>query len=275
MIESLLSFIFPNKCVFCKKALPVDAPICICGVCAPKIPYYAGDFLFEDSERGAGHAQNCDKIICALEYTGIVRDAIYRFKFQDRREYGVTLSAILCDRIEKARSGDGTGMGAGKGAEGNVRDGGGTGMGAGKGAEGNARGAGADVNGGVWRDSQFDIVTCVPLSGARMRERGYNQAAILARNAAKYFRTAYVENLLVRNESTLRQSALRHGERRVNAMLSFKVSDTGACRLREGSAHVLLIDDIATSMATVNACGAILKAAGARIVTGAVLAAAP
>ena len=224
MLDTILNSLYPLKCVFCADTLPVSAPIGVCGCCAELIPYFAGNFLFEDKARGAN---NCDKIICAMEFTHFVRGAISRFKFGGRRDYGIALAAILCDRI--GRTGD--------------------------------------------PREDYDLVTCIPLSRARMFERGYNQAAELAKYVSSYFNIAYAGDLLLRDENALRQSTLRRGERYENAKISYHVNVSKARSYSLNAARVLLIDDIATSMATINACGAIIKSAGAPEVTGAVLAA--
>ena len=101
MTDTLLGFLFPKKCVFCKKALPVDAPIGICEACAPRVPYFTGEFLFEDDGRNGGPSiakrNYCDRIVCALEYTRFVKSAISRFKFYGRRDYGMTFAALLME----------------------------------------------------------------------------------------------------------------------------------------------------------------------------------
>ena len=254
MSPSPLYLLFPKKCVFCEKALDMGAPICICGGCAALLPYYAGEYLFESGGASAANingdaklanisggaklanadsaasvsnaAKYCDRIVCALIYTGFVKSAVSKYKFYDRRDFGITFAALLCEKIAS--------VGAPRG---------------------------------------FDLAACVPLSRARMRERGYNQAAIIARYAADYFGVPFERGLLVRDEHALRQSTLRRGERRRNVQSAFWTDETRRDKCRLAGARVLLIDDVATSMSTLNACAAALKASGAADVTGAVLAA--
>ncbi|MCL2057919.1 MAG: hypothetical protein FWH01_02510 [Oscillospiraceae bacterium] len=289
------------------------------------MPYYTGDYLFvgAGAEAGAGMgigmgtgigsvtgsqaaavasgAGHCDRIICVLKYTGVVRSAISAYKFYGRRDYSRTFAALLCERIERV-------AGTGVGASGAGADGAGVGAGVSGVSTGGAGVAGLGAGGagaGSAGVGSYDFVTCVPLSRRRLHERGYNQAAILAKYSAAHLGLAFTDALLIRNEHALRQGALNRQERRVNAETAFGVDlensqggfMTGKFipyklipgrrlipgrimpgRHRPGEivldgARVLLIDDIATSMSTINACAATLKAHGAAEVTGAVLAA--
>ena len=248
MIAALSDVIFPKKCVFCGRALPVGAPVAICGGCAAVIPYYAGRYLYESGKGGA--EKTCDRIICALKYSGFVKIAVSRYKFYDRREYGMTFAAILCERIARAEEGSEC-------------------------ADGNTYGCnGAQYGDNEARVLSYDYVTCVPISRERLRERGYNQAAVLAIYAAKYFGIPFNGGLIERDEHALRQSALRRVERNINARTAYRLSDAEGRELIAG-ARILLIDDIATSMSTINACAAALKSGGAAEVVGAVLASPP
>ncbi len=113
-----------------------------------------------------------------------------------------------------------------------------------------------------------DTLVPVPLHPRRMRERGYNQSALLARELGKLINLPVVEDCLTRREPTPPQARTSTvAERRANVAGAF------ACRgqwLRDK--QVLLIDDVATSGATLEACAATLKAQGATSVWGLVVA---
>lgn len=106
-------------------------------------------------------------------------------------------------------------------------------------------------------------VVPVPTSAARIRQRGYNQAALLARAYATAAR-AEVVDALARVGSAGTQTALQPAARRANVAGAFEASDA-AKRVR--GAHVLLVDDVLTTGATVGECARVLATAGARRVS--------
>ena len=107
-----------------------------------------------------------------------------------------------------------------------------------------------------------DLIVPVPLHGRRERERGYNQAMLLAREVSK--RTGLpVEEALRRTEDTPPQvSMVGLDKRRANIEGAFEC--VGDVRGR----RVLLVDDVVTTGSTMGACAAPLKAAGASKVWG-------
>jgi len=113
-----------------------------------------------------------------------------------------------------------------------------------------------------------EVLVPVPLHQKRLRERGYNQSYLLARELGKLVNLPVVDDCLVRQRHTPPQARTPTvEERRRNVHGAF------ACRNRNLSdKQVLLIDDVSTSGATVDACAAALKAAGATSVWGLVLA---
>jgi ComF family protein len=103
----------------------------------------------------------------------------------------------------------------------------------------------------------------VPLAPSRERERGYNQSERLARALAGRWNVPAWCGVLERARSTETQTRLTPEERLANVSGAFRVRDSA--RLR--NAHVVLVDDVVTTAATLNACAAALFAAGARILS--------
>ncbi len=103
-----------------------------------------------------------------------------------------------------------------------------------------------------------DIVVPVPLHSARLRERGYNQAALLAREMARRVGLAVDEQVLVRRRATAPQVELNARQRKENVRAAFHCSDDGLTGKR-----VLLIDDVCTTGATLEACAVALYEGGA------------
>jgi ComF family protein len=112
-----------------------------------------------------------------------------------------------------------------------------------------------------------DLVTAVPLHPARRRERGYNQAWRLATALASRLGVPALEDVLVRVRHTPAQARLDPERRRRNLAGAFRVTEPQRYRHR----RVLIVDDVVTTGATLEACLGTLTAAGARPV-GAVLA---
>jgi len=113
----------------------------------------------------------------------------------------------------------------------------------------------------------------VPLSAARRRERGYNQSALLAGHLARRWHVPVWDDVLGRTRNTRTQTRLTPEERLRNVAGAFLASAGARDRLR--GAHVVLVDDVVTTGATVSACAAALAAGGARIVSCVTFARAP
>lgn len=113
----------------------------------------------------------------------------------------------------------------------------------------------------------------VPLASERLRERGYNQAWEIARRLASRIGGTADARLLVRLRDTAHQLALPPDRRAANVRGAFAVAPEGLARLRD--ARVVLVDDVMTTGATAAEIAAVLKQAGVREVTVAVLARTP
>lgn len=114
-----------------------------------------------------------------------------------------------------------------------------------------------------------EVVAPVPMHGRRLRERGYNQAELLARRVARHCNLRYEENLLFRTRQVQPQAGIGSAaERAVNVADSIGVSASGDV----AGVGIILVDDVATTGSTLETCAAALKRAGAASVWGLTLA---
>ena len=109
---------------------------------------------------------------------------------------------------------------------------------------------------------ECDAVACVPLFSTRRRERGFNQAGMLAAGLARLISKPLIRNALKRVRPTGTQTRLTAAERVVNVKGAFRVRWDKWTEAR----RILLVDDIMTTGATVNECAHALRAAGAAAV---------
>lgn len=114
-----------------------------------------------------------------------------------------------------------------------------------------------------WQDVPLpaDVIVPVPLHARRLRERGYNQAALLARELGKGMGLPVLENALVRVRDTSSQVDLSAQKRKENMRGAFHCPDD-----RSAGKRVLLVDDVYTTGATLEACSLALRQRGVHTV---------
>ena len=106
---------------------------------------------------------------------------------------------------------------------------------------------------------EMDVIIPVPLHPKRLKERGFNQAELLAKTISKYYEIP-VAAALERTKNTQAQFDLPRTERFKNISGAFKVSDVKSVYNK----NILLLDDIYTTGSTIAECSKALKTAGAR-----------
>ena len=104
-----------------------------------------------------------------------------------------------------------------------------------------------------------DVVTWAPLSARRLRERGYDQARLLAEGAAEYMETPCLPLLKKRRHNAAQSGTKSADERRKNVRGVYAYAGNTPL----DGMTVLLVDDIVTTGATLDECAGVLRKAGA------------
>lgn len=216
MLELILDLVFPPKCIFCNRILNYGASICICENCSSNIPY------FSDENLNLIKANNYfDDIICICEYSGIIKEALIKYKFFNKPSFGRTFAQLIYKRIKEMTD---------------------------------------------WED--IDLIISVPLHRKKEQTRGYNQSYLISKQLGKLLGIEVKKNTLIRTRNTDSQSLLNRIERLRNVKDAFLVTDANAVKDKS----ILVVDDIFTTGTTLNECCRVLKDAGARRITAAVVA---
>lgn len=209
IFEAIGDLLFPPKCMFCQKILRSSRSQ-ICPECDKALTR-------ADAVRTGTYFSRC---AVAMSYEGKVKDAIVRYKFQDRSNYAKELGRILARCIQD-----------------------------------NLRG-------------EYNLITWIPVSPERLRQRGYDQAMLLAMAAALELDDVAVETLEKTSNNAAQSSLTDAAQRLENVKDAYRVC---APEIVEGK-RILLIDDVITTGATMDEAGRTLLEAGAAEVFGAALA---
>ncbi|MEG0780330.1 MAG: ComF family protein [Oscillospiraceae bacterium] len=199
MKRSLLDWLFPPKCPFCRRLLSGGQPC----PCESSLPHTGENALREGEDFG--------RCAAPLWYEGGARDSLLRFKFQGERGYAAGYGDLLASCAADCFSGD------------------------------------------------FDCVSWVPVSDKRRRERGYDQAELLAIETAKRWDTKPVALLRKIGDNPAQSGLPDAAARRKNVRGMYAPLPDAALPGR----RVLLIDDILTTGSTLGECVRVLRAAGA------------
>lgn len=104
------------------------------------------------------------------------------------------------------------------------------------------------------RFSDIDALVPLPLHPLKERKRGFNQATVLCKGMAEVLDKPVLKDVVVRSEFTETQTRKSRVERWQNMQGKFQLVNTAAA---EGK-HLLLVDDVVTTGATLEACGNVL-----------------
>ncbi len=117
----------------------------------------------------------------------------------------------------------------------------------------------------------LDLVVPIPLHRKKLRERGFNQAELIAKVVAKHLQVRLTKGNLKRTKATITQTSLDRKERRRNLREAFTVKNRDGFQAK----NVLLVDDVYTTGTTIKEAAKVLKEAGVKEVYVFALARAP
>ena len=210
MIQRLLEWLFPRKCILCRELLGKDETD-LCRECRVDMPEY---------RYGKKKVQHVTDLTAVWMYEGAVRKSLHRYKFGGARHYAAPYGRLLAMRIRR------------------------------------------DL-------PQFDVITWVPISRARLRKRGYDQVELLAMAVSPELEVPAVKLLDKFRDNRANSGLKTPAERRANVLGVYRAVDPEGIRGK----RVLLLDDILTTGATASECARILLTAGAEEVLFAAVAA--
>jgi len=103
------------------------------------------------------------------------------------------------------------------------------------------------------------LFCCIPMTPAKVKERGYNQSELLANAAARRLGLEHAPGLLIKTRETPAQHGLSRAQRLTNVIGAFAAADPG----RIAGRSIVLCDDTCTTGATLHEAARILREAGA------------
>ena len=225
-----IDFIFPKKCVVCRKHGSY-----LCSKCFSFLSFDAKSLCLlcnNPTFNNLTHPRcrskyGIDGCFSALSYNKTVQKLIFNFKY---KPYLTDLKTVLADLFYES----------------------------------------------IIQNEQFQqqikkgqwVLVPIPLSKAKLRKRGYNQAGILATELSKKFNFP-VQNLLVRTRETKTQVGLTNLQRKLNVQNAFSLINHKSLIVNQ---NVLLVDDVATTGSTLLEASKVLKRAGVDKVFGLTLA---
>ncbi len=115
------------------------------------------------------------------------------------------------------------------------------------------------LEGFPWQKRKNWIIIPVPLAKRRLKDRGFNQAELLARNIAKWLNISFSSAIIERIKFCVPQMEVHdRRERKANVLNSFRIKKSFNPALLKGK-KIMLIDDVSTTGATLEECAKVLR----------------
>ncbi len=94
MLKYIINLLFPPRCIFCRSIINIENRTDVCDLCYKKIPF-ANKIIRPEA------GQYFDRAICVCEYSGIIKEAIIRYKFFNKQYYHKAFALLLAGKIRK------------------------------------------------------------------------------------------------------------------------------------------------------------------------------
>jgi len=233
----VLNVFFPPVCSFCRRLFrQEETPFAgVCRQCLNKLPLRMGSERLVPLRAAADSGIDA---ICACYYEDPVRETLVRMKFSDAPEVSATFADLLADAILRTVTQNPASI--------------------------VPMTPTATIHPIIPSFTSFTAVAAVPLHPSRERERGYNQAALVAAALGRRLLLPDWSAGMERVRSTGRQSELlTMAERRNNVANAFSVKWLNRFKHQ----HLILVDDILSTGSTILAARQAILEAGAAVVT--------
>lgn len=229
MLHYLLNFLYPPRCAACDAGMPIDTVRRVCDACIAATEPLNPPFCSTCAAPlgGEGLEDRCGHCRIALPAFDSVR-SITRYRS------GANASSAVASMLRRHKYGLDQSLGR---------------------ALAEYLDLAADLDRGA-----YDVIIPVPLHRARLRWRGFNQAALLGAEIARRLSCPLEVTALSRIRPTQPQTARDRNERARNVRRAFAVRSPSVVAGR----RVLLVDDVMTTGATADECARVLRDAGAR-----------
>ncbi len=221
------NFLFPPRCIFCKRLLRLCTQVGVCNHCMEHLPFCLSYHHCQTCGRpipeeevfcnrcGKGYRNSYHKLCAAYLYESAVKGALLRFKQERFQSYAPTLAFHMAMVLKTTLP-----------------------------------------------NLDIDFIVAVPPRKTRLRKDAYDQATTLARALAQQMKLPLLPGVLRQIEDRQKQSSLSYEERWINVAGNYAVVKQRAI---EGK-RLLLVDDICTTGATLQECSKMLKQSGAQAV---------
>jgi ComF family protein len=232
MLNELLNFLYPPRCAACDRRMPIAASRRVCASCLGRVDRLADPLCARCGiPLEAFHRANRDRCArCVQSPPAFARACVVARYHPSAHDGDSTLDAI----IRRHKYGLDQSLG---------------------------RALAECLGDELPLDPEhYDLVVPVPLHRARLRWRGFNQAALLGAAVARRIGRPLDVASLARTRPTPPQTMQDHNERARNVRNAFAIKRPA----RVAGMRVLLVDDVMTTGATANECARVLPRAGAR-----------